>query len=378
MFYEGLVEKGNLKVKFSGVVFSLISITTLAYLVLVNCVFISYSSNESKLLLSAWNILKIAESISLVLMFIYQIWKCKNVKTFLKGIDEVDEIVRIHFKRIKKSQTIFQLFNPQFKSLHIKVDYKKHSKTSWIAVFLVISTATLITCLSPIMVSGSYKSPISIRTTFRFFYGHFMKLFYISQFILASFAVGKRFELLNKSLETCGKNLQIDELKFLNVFHKLCDGIEVVNDSFTFNLVFVFGYIMVRFFLVAKLIKLWFYLKLAEIFGAFGIIKQLITNDSFAYTYSIMTVIFMVYYKIVIIVTICASNKATETASNTSKVLHQITSQTQLTEIQKINFVFMTKQIESRNLKFRNKMFTIDWNVLITVKTWKNCWNYIE
>jgi hypothetical protein len=70
-----------------------------------------------------------------------------------------------------------------------------------------------------------------------------------------------------------------------------------------------------------------------------------------------MLVVFIVYVSV----------KATEAAAETSQILHHLGCQTQLTESQKIDFIFLTKQIDSRNLKFHNIFFSIDWNSLVTV-----------
>jgi hypothetical protein len=107
--------------------------------------------------------------------------------------------------------------------------------------------------------------------------------------------------------------------------------------------------------------------KLVLIFGCFGIIKQLSVRDNFTNVYVAASGIVMTYNMTLIVFIITTSVKTTGVAAETSQIFHRIAHQTQLTQSQKIDFICLTKQIDSRNLKFSNIFFSIDWSVLMTV-----------
>lgn len=75
--------------------------------------------------------------------------------------------------------------------------------------------------------------------------------------MLASSALRSRFQALNESFE----NFSNDEIKFVEtkayesvkigkLFDKLCDGIEIINETFTFQFIFLFTQLLVGFIIL--------------------------------------------------------------------------------------------------------------------------------
>lgn len=75
----------------------------------------------------------------------------------------------------------------------------------------------------------------------------------------------------------------------------------------------------------------------------------------------------MIYYFLCLVAVIHVSHTTTKQGEKTSKILNEALLQTELTEAQKIDFIFLMIQIQTRNLKLQNIFFSIDWNVLLTV-----------
>ena len=92
--FEEPARNGVFKIRATGVALTLCSVSILLYLTWSNLSFMVLVTNESKLLVYAWNIAKHMETFSLFLMFGYQLLKSKNIISFLKTISEIDEDVK--------------------------------------------------------------------------------------------------------------------------------------------------------------------------------------------------------------------------------------------------------------------------------------------
>jgi hypothetical protein len=115
------------------------------------------------------------------------------------------------------------------------------------AVVLIFFSMTAMNLLlidgKAIMVSvniTSYLFLVTIRT------------FFVTQFMFGSCAIRIRFKALNDHLTKVAliqkahpdlKSVQVS--KYSVIYHKLCDGIDMFNETFTFQLVFTFGVAMV-------------------------------------------------------------------------------------------------------------------------------------
>lgn len=82
-----------------------------------------------------------------------------------------------------------------------------------------------------------------------------LRMFFIAQFILACAAIHVRFKALNKELERrkvkaskeiVSKRKLSDTLEMEKVFQKICDCIDIVNETFTFHFVFIFTIVLVN------------------------------------------------------------------------------------------------------------------------------------
>lgn len=118
------------------------------------------------------------------------------------------------------------------------------------AIFMTTSLPSILYFL------GRWKG-LKVSLIASYAYINTFRLFYLVQFSLASFAVRLRFKALNEKIKeqfltklssNCFKALDVkssDIFKLGNVFHKLCDAIEIINETFTFHFVLLFMVILV-------------------------------------------------------------------------------------------------------------------------------------
>lgn len=105
------------------------------------------------------------------------------------------------------------------------------------------------------MFSLGNGNQIKVSIILCYFYVSSFQAFYVAQFIVACLAMQKRFDELSISLKfsfsvskikiSTSKNHEF--LKFGKLFHNLCDGIEILNQTFTFHFVAILMNIVVSF-----------------------------------------------------------------------------------------------------------------------------------
>lgn len=141
----------------------------------------------------------------------------------------------------------------------IILNHNRHRVFSYGSIIVVLLIALESILLIPIMQlsNGNYEHILKLMTWLS--YANItLRLFYTAQFVLAALAVKTRFTALNKYLmklaaidkvwgNIASKHEEIQ--RFRRTYLKLCDGIEVINETFTFQLVFVFTSVMVRQFI---------------------------------------------------------------------------------------------------------------------------------
>lgn len=79
------------------------------------------------------------------------------------------------------------------------------------------------------------------------------QFFFVAQFNLACFAIRKRFVALNNYLNKSNTKTECKKFgascvmneNFCKSYFKLCEVIEIVNETFTFPLIFIYGFFMV-------------------------------------------------------------------------------------------------------------------------------------
>lgn len=115
------------------------------------------------------------------------------------------------------------------------------------AVFVVLVLIS-ISVLIPFVLHYFNLATIDVFDLTTFVFVKFFQCILATQFNLASLTLFTRFRALNTRLrrEASSKHLKIVSAKFTKIsiysksFHKLCDGIEIINETYTFQLISLF------------------------------------------------------------------------------------------------------------------------------------------
>lgn len=187
---------------------------------------------------------------------------------------------------------------------------------------------------------------------------------WIEQFSLAVLALGRRFRLLNQNLKFTFNNEKIKEIAIINLhstynteilakiiselYSQLCEGIELVNDAFTLQLVpFVIYHMTANLFTMYSVIRGFF-------IPSSPCIDQFLNFGWLSTTTFILSIAFYA-------------------AENTLKCALQIPIQiSSILKSEKYKstediFKNLLLEVQCRNISFHNEFFTIDWKLLLSV-----------
>lgn len=267
---------------------------------------------------------------------------------------------------------------------NVKVDHKRQKKiVRMFTIFLAIFPVILMTLF------GSQMIKVETDTNLFFLSIVFgvISLFtmcFVFQFIIASLALRSRFQALNESFE----NFSNDEINFVEtkvfesvkigkLFDKLCDGIEIINETFTFQFIFIFTQLLVGFFFSVHRISINFnffkvllgfcFIRNSSILPGRKVnVKRTRGNGSLSNKIILRHHHYHIqssddrYHRSR---RIAHNNTAEKTKVIVSKIVHQsLTNQDG-----KIEFILMMTQIQLRNVNLQNCFFAIDWRVLMAV-----------
>lgn len=122
-------------------------------------------------------------------------------------------------------------------------NFELHKKVVITTVIFITSTAVFLSALAP-ATFYIHKSLDNVRISLivNQSYCNLFGLFYVTQFILATQAIQSRFNILSEFV-TSGHKLTSTSTSytyaFSQIFQRLCDGIVVINETFTSHLIFI-------------------------------------------------------------------------------------------------------------------------------------------
>lgn len=156
-------------------------------------------------------------------------------------------------------------------------------------------------------------------------------------------------------IDVHGNNLElnfriINALVIVNLYHELCDSIEIINSTFTLPLIFVFFY----FFVVNMLTSfthIWMFSHYLEY------VAVLLSSDG----------VIMILNLILQGVTIHSSCSTTHEAEETAVIVSRIVNSLEYNKQQRKTLKALLVQIQYRNLKFKTPLFIINWKLLLAV-----------
>jgi hypothetical protein len=152
---------------------------------------------------------------------------------------------------------------------------------------------------------------------------------------------------------------------FIEIFHILCDGVDMINSIFTPHLLSCFGLIIAL-----------------EIFGCHALFRNAILIQEFSlnmshavrsekFKRSIMTITINVIYLILFsLMRASAAHIGHTTAkagSNTKILMARITNSLSQNTLIKIDAFHGLIQLQSRDVRIQNSFFVIDWKLMLNV-----------
>jgi hypothetical protein len=247
MSFEGPARKGFLKVHWEDLILSAVCIALSVFSFLVSMASNNFFGGfvESKISSQGWNVTLKLSNITMLWLLFYQFWKRKNIVEFLNLIQNFDMLVRIEDFSSQQSKFSGSVFQAQ--DFNIRSNHKKHRKFVYFAIAFNISSIIFIVVYTK-TISNSRKIEDLELLMFDFCFATFCCSIYMAQFILVSAALTSRFQALNECIQSSLQSLHIKIVrsncsnsdKLAKLFDKLCDGIGLVNETFTFQFTLLF------------------------------------------------------------------------------------------------------------------------------------------
>lgn len=262
----------------------------------------------------------------------------------------------------------------------IRVNYKKHRKVASIAIAIELFSA-FIGIVFWIIICNIKQTENPQLFSIAICCIYIKICYYIIQFVLVSEALGSRFRALSGCFENsphfdgvkCVQERSNFEnsKKYIRLFNKLCDCLEMCNETFTFHFVLQFPVFLVKLlraitaFYLSKNSKF----QVSVIFLMFGAIT-LIMNETFTNVtllHIFVNFMFTFNYTAMIMSTVYSGNRTKKAAKQLKIQLFKSVTKKFLNENQCEQMISSLMQVSSRNLSLRNDFFKIDWKVFINV-----------
>lgn len=135
------------------------------------------------------------------------------------------------------------------------MNHRRHRKVVYATLIIIILIAVEITFAIPISLFLQDSQTNALETfTLLFACLNTFRLFYITQFVFATLTVKIRFSSLNNHLKGFETNVKVANIvvskhelspKYREFYLKLCDGITIINGTFTLQIGFLFGSFLV-------------------------------------------------------------------------------------------------------------------------------------
>lgn len=112
-----------------------------------------------------------------------------------------------------------------------------------------------------------------------------------------------------------------------------------------------------------------YHFQVGNIFGIYGILQEIFRPTDLAVFAYALNGIGIGANTVIAVLVIYAASILTNEADTTSSIFGKMMGITRMEEKNKFELAYLLAQLKSRNLKIRNFLFDIDWNVLLVVST---------
>lgn len=252
------------------------------------------------------------------------------------------------------------------------MDFKSQKLFVYRTLFLAFFGAVIIACQIHILfyafeIEKTPSSSLSICYVYISIY----RVLYVVQFYYACSSVRVRFKAVNRLLNNFSESAVSVNNKFMRSFLGLCDAIDIINETFTFQITLLFMSLLVRkiIFSINLIESFEFGFEFSSIFASFGIVNELLQRTDHTSASLLLNGLSLIGYGILIMITLNSGSSLTKEARATITVIskHEASGIKSAKESHKIDFIFFVTQMRSRNLQIQNDFFKINWNVLLAV-----------
>lgn len=221
------------------------------------------------------------------------------------------------------------------------------------------------------------------NVSYYFIFINVLRVFYLTQFILATSAIRVRFKALNSVFKRRNSKPVWTSFSYLDmtkiweverIFQQLCDCIDIVNDTFTFQIVFVYAVLLVTFIVwfsvfphKSLLIVIFLFFQLLDVTSAYGIIHELLKPSEISFFTFCLNGTAFSCHTFLIIIPIYFARAATVAAKTTLRIASKSMKGTRFSDSQKIDMICVLTQMKLRDVNFQNIFFRFDWPILLAV-----------
>lgn len=101
--------------------------------------------------------------------------------------------------------------------------------------------------------------------------------------------------------------------------------------------------------------------------AAYGVVRGILKNSELASNLIYANTLSLIFNFVMKIAIVKSGNDLTDEALKTSVLISKIMNEFDHSESQKTDFMFLITQVKARNVNVKNKMFTINWKLLLAV-----------
>lgn len=154
-------------------------------------------------------------------------------------------------------------------------------------------------------------------------------------------------EYQEKGLNGIQKKMILNDI--IKLHDQLCDGILLINSTFTFQMIPVLALILSN-----------------GVFALHSTIKEFVSMGKIFWVVSMNNTLWIIYYILALAFMANTGSKTSDEANRTSVIVLKIINNLEGNELLK-NFEIFSQQITKREKVIRNVFFVIDWTVLFTM-----------
>lgn len=234
MSFVGPTRKGILKTNWIDLIPFCCTLGILIFLFALHLLLDMFNVRDSMMVSYGWSLARYSEYSSYVFLLSYQLLKRQNIVRFLKQVQRADD---------------------EAKNLKVIVNLRSHRCHLLRLMLIVVVVLIVMVILSPLVI---YLKSFSTRTVgisiLSSFVVTILKFSFFAQLMLSCLCLRKRFEILHENIKwsiVCSNqkvfmNNSASWVRIGRIYQSLCNGIEIINETFTIHFVFLFGNILVR------------------------------------------------------------------------------------------------------------------------------------